>query len=568
MGVVGSGFAILFYILGQLLHSGSNVWLSFWSDFNQNHTTAEISSNLGFYLGIYAGLGGVESLIEFSRDLLLFTYCARASKILHQRLLHSVMRSPMSFFDTNPTGRIVNRFSADIDKIDLTIPFMISDFLWCLCEVIGILIIITYSTPSFCYVIIPLFIVYFFIQRYYIKSSRQLKRLESISKSPIFSHFTESVTGATTIRAFRQADRFTVESEAKVDGNVRCNYYNYCSNRWLAIRIETLGNIIIFFAALFAILDRDNLTPGKAGLSISYAMQITDTLTWMVRCLCDLETNCVALERVLEYIKGNPQEAEWEGRSDGDTENWPSRGCIELQDYETRYRPGLDLVLRGINLSVASEMKVGICGRTGAGKSSLTLALFRIIEAASGRIIIDGKNIAKLGLHQLRSRLTIIPQDPVLFTGNIRFNLDPTGERNDSELWTALEHAHLKNHIKLLEGGLDHEVTEGGSNFSVGQRQLMCLARALLRKTKILVLDEATAAIDMETDDLIQKTIRREFQECTVITIAHRLNTILDSDAIAVLDRGKLIEFDKPSVLLNQPESVLRSMARDANIAI
>ena len=560
---------VFLYMVGQGLHSGSNIWLSFWSDYNQNHTQSDVTSKLGFYLGIYAGLGGVECLMEFFRDFLLFSFCARASRVLHERLLGSVMRSPMSFFDTNPTGRIVNRFSADIDKIDLTIPFLIADFFFCVCEVVAIIAIISYSTPRFLYVIVPLFIIYFFIQRYYIKSSRQLKRLESISKSPIFSHFTESVTGAITIRAFSQSNRFSNESEAKVDGNVRCNYYNYCSNRWLAIRIETLGNIIIFFAALFAILDRENLTPGKAGLSISYAMQITDTLTWMVRMLCDLETNCVALERVLEYIKGNPQEADWEGfeYTDKHLENWPSKGCIELENYETRYRPGLDLVLRGINLTVGSEKKVGICGRTGAGKSSLTLALFRIIEPTLGQIIIDGKNISKLGLHQLRSRLTIIPQDPVLFTGNVRFNLDPTEEHNDEELWRALEHAHLKNHIKILDGGLEHEVTEGGSNFSVGQRQLMCLARALLRKTKILVLDEATAAIDMETDDLIQKTIRREFKECTVITIAHRLNTILDSDAIAVLSHGKLIEFDRPATLLGREDSALRSMAKDANIA-
>lgn len=570
IGFAGAIFAILFYALGQGLHSFSSVWLSFWSDYNQHHNATQIAGNLSYYLGIYAALGGVESLIEFTRDMMLFLCCAKASKILHRRLLRSVMRSPMSFFDTNPTGRIVNRFSADIDKIDLSIPFIISDFLWCMCEVISIICIISYSTPSFIYVIGPLFIVYFFIQRYYIKSSRQLKRLESISKSPIFSHFTESVTGSTTIRAYGHGERFTRESEGRVDANVRCNYYNYCSNRWLAIRIETLGNIVVFFASLFALLDRENLTPGKAGLSISYAMQITDTLTWMVRMLCDLETNCVSLERVLEYINGNPQEAQWEGPVSGQqlSDNWPSRGQIDLVDYETRYRPGLDTVLKGISMSVQEKTKIGICGRTGAGKSSLTLALFRLIEPSAGQIVIDDKDISKLGLHQLRSRLTIIPQDPVLFTGSVRFNLDPTGEKKDSDLWKALEHSHLKDHIKTLEGGLEHEVSEGGSNFSVGQRQLMCLSRALLRKTKILVLDEATAAIDMKTDDLIQQTIRSEFKECTVITIAHRLNTILDSDLIAVLNHGKLVEFDKPSVLLSRPNSALRSMAQEANIAI
>lgn len=346
-----------------------------------------------------------------------------------------------------------------------------------------------------------------------------------------------------------------------------CNYYNYCSNRWLGIRIETLGNIIIFFAALFAIISRDTLSPGKVGLSISYAMQVTDTLTWMVRMICDLETNCVAIERILEYINGNPQEAKWESEKHQEIPpEWPHEGKIELVDYQSRYRAGLDLVLKGINLTISKEMKVGVCGRTGAGKSSLTLSLFRIIEPAQGQIVIDGKDVSDLGLHDLRSRLTIIPQDPVLFTGNVRFNLDPTEKCNDDAIWTALEHAHLKAHVETLEGGLDHEVTEGGSNFSVGQRQLLCLARALLRKTKILVLDEATAAIDMETDHLIQQTIRREFQDCTVITIAHRLNTIMDSDKIVVLSHGRVVEFDSPPVLLNREDSALRSMAKDANI--
>ena len=333
------------------------------------------------------------------------------------------------------------------------------------------------------------------------------------------------MAGATTIRAYNQNARFIRENQEKVELNVQCNYYNYCSNRWLAVRIETLGNVIIFFAALFAILGRDTLSAGKAGLSISYAMMVTETLTWMVRMLCDLETNCVALERVLEYINDNPQEAEWKLEEEEPNPQWPQHGKIELIDYQTRYRPGLDLVLKGISLSIGSEMKVGICGRTGAGKSSLTLALFRLIEAAEdsgGRILIDGVDISRLGLHTLRSNLSIIPQDPVLFSGSLRFNLDPMEAKNDSAIWEALEHAHLKDYISGLEGGLDHMVLEGGANFSVGQRQLVCLARALLRKTKILILDEATAAIDVKTDDLIQKTIRREFDNCTVLTIAHR----------------------------------------------
>ena len=495
-GILASVIVLCFYILGQSLHSFGNVWLSVWSDFNDVHNATEITENLSYYLGIYGGIGGFESAIEFTREMILFFCCAGASKVIHQRLLNRVMRSPMSFFDTNPTGRIINRFSADIDKIDLTIPFIFSDFLWCACEVVAVLVIISYSTPEFLYVIIPLFVLYFFVQRYYIKSSRQLKRLESISKSPIYSHFTESVNGAMTIRAFKQTERFIMESESKVAANVSSNYYNYSSNRWLGLRIETLGTFIICLASLFAILNRDTLTPGLAGLSISYSMQITDTLTWMVRMLCELETNSVSIERVLEYINENPQESNWESDySDQPGHDWPQDGKIQFSNYHTQFRPGLDFVLKGISMKIDKQMKVGICGRTGAGKSSLTLSLFRIIEPIKGSILIDDIDISKMGLHDLRSRLTIIPQDPVLFTGNIRFNLDPTGIQSDANLWSALENAHLKSHIETLEGGLDYKVTEGGSNFSVGQRQLICLARALLRKTKILVLDEATAAI-------------------------------------------------------------------------
>lgn len=283
--------------------------------------------------------------------------------------------------------------------------------------------------------------------------------------------------------------------------------------------------------------------------------------------LSEIENNCVAIERIAEYTN-NPSEAPWENSKAVEIKkDWPLDGSIDFKDYQTRYREGLDPVLKGLSLNILPGEKIGICGRTGAGKSSLTLALFRIIEPTAGNIFIDGHDITKLGLHLLRSKLTIIPQDPVLFSGNLRFNLDPTGESSDAELWRALELSHLKDHVeKNLEGGLDHVVSEGGSNFSVGQRQLVCLARALLRKTQILILDEATAAVDLQTDQLIQKTIKDEFSDCTVLIVAHRLKTILDCDRIAVLSDGKLQEVGQPQDLLNQPDSSLRSMAQDAGL--
>lgn len=326
-----------------------------------------------------------------------------------------------------------------------------------------------------------------------------------------------------------------------------------------------VGNLIIFFAALFSVLDRDNANEGTVGLSVSYALQVTQTLNWLVRMTSDVETNIVAVERIKEYGE-TEQEAPWENPNAVVPVNWPEAGTVEFKDFRVRYRENLDLVLRGISFSVKGGEKVGIVGRTGAGKSSLTLALFRIIEAAGGKIFIDGQDVSKLGLHTLRSRLTIIPQDPVLFSGSMRMNLDPFNKYADEELWSALKHAHLAAFIKGLAAGLNHEVTEGGENLSVGQRQLVCLARALLRKTKVLILDEATAAVDLETDDLIQKTIRTEFNDCTVLTIAHRLNTIMDSDKVLVLDKGEISEFAAPTELLQNKKSAFYSMAKDAGL--
>jgi ATP-binding cassette subfamily C (CFTR/MRP) protein 1 len=285
----------------------------------------------------------------------------------------------------------------------------------------------------------------------------------------------------------------------------------------------------------------------------------------LVRWTSEVETNIVAIERLQEY-RGAPQEAPWNIPSRTPPKDWPQEGVVQFDHYQTRYREGLDLVLRNVTCTIQAGEKVGIVGRTGAGKSSLTLGLFRIVEAAGGSIIVDGVDISKIGLHDVRGRLTIIPQDPVLFSGSLRVNLDPFGRYSDQSIWQALELAHLKAFAKGLAAGLEHEIAEGGDNLSVGQRQLVCLARALLRKTKILILDEATAAVDLETDDLIQATIRKEFADSTVITIAHRLNTIMDSTRVMVLDQGQIKEFDTPTNLLHDKTSVFYDMAKDAGL--
>ncbi|KAL4228774.1 Multidrug resistance-associated protein 1 [Mactra antiquata] len=336
------------------------------------------------------------------------------------------------------------------------------------------------------------------------------------------------------------------------------------SNRWLGFRLEFLGNLIVFAAAIFAVVTPDN-TGGKVGLSISYALQVTSALNFLVRNTSDVETNVVSVERIKEYSE-EPTEAEWINSFRRPPKDWPDYGNVRFNNYSTRYRNGLDLVLRGISCDIRGGERVGIVGRTGAGKSSLTVALFRLIESAGGSIVIDGHKISDMGLHDLRGKLTILPQDPVLFSGTLRMNLDPFDQYNDNQVWTALELSHLKTFVSGLDDGLNHECGEGGQNLSVGQRQLVCLARTLLRKTKILVLDEATAAVDMETDDLIQKTIRDEFRGCTVLTIAHRLNTIMDYDKIMVLDQGLIKEFDSPGNLLADSSTVFHGMARDANL--
>ncbi|CAH1794809.1 unnamed protein product, partial [Owenia fusiformis] len=570
VGMIISVLICLLYILNNVASIYSNIWLSDWSNdaARQTNVTSqeEMNKHRDMRLGVYGALGFAQGLVVLGSAFAMAIGKIRASKGLHKSMLDNILQSPQSFFDATPLGRIINRFSKDIDTIDLLIPANITMFLTVMLISLASIIVIAMSTPYILAIMIPIAIVYFFVQRFYVATSRQLKRLESVSRSPIYSHFGESVTGASTIRAYGQRDRFIQESEAYVDKNQICYYPSIVSNRWLAIRLELVGNCIVLFAALFAVIGRDHLSAGIVGLSITYALNITQTLNWMVRMTSELETNIVAVERVKEYSE-TPTEADWIVEDNRPSEAWPEQGVVEFTDYSTRYREGLDLVLKGISCKINAGEKVGIVGRTGAGKSSLTLSLFRIIESAEGSISIDGIDISKIGLHDLRSKLTIIPQDPVLFSGTLRMNLDPFNTYSDDDLWKALEYGHLKSFVTSVQAGLDYECSEGGENLSVGQRQLVCLARALLRKTKILILDEATAAVDLETDDLIQSTIRTQFSECTVLTIAHRLNTIMDYTRIMVLDAGKVAEFEAPQDLLQNKDSIFYGMAKDAGLA-
>ncbi|CAG2105447.1 unnamed protein product [Medioppia subpectinata] len=527
-----------FYIAANGATIGSGLWLTEWSNDALDPKKLNDTKLRDLRLGAYAGIGLTETIFTLSAHLLISLSCIKAAKKLHNKMLFRILRAPMAFFDTTPVGRVLNRFS-----------FL---HLWQQA--------ILFRTPR-----LPLTVIYYLFQRIYIATSRQLKRIDSTSRSPIYNHFSETVNGSTSIRAFGANQYFIEESNNRVDANHICYYPSFTASRWLSIRLEFLGNCIVFLSAIFAVIYRNTLSPGMAGLAISYSMSITSILSMFVNSVTNLETNIVSIERIIEYTK-TPTEAELFDENNKPNPQWPESGGIVFNNYSTRYREGLDLVLKNITIDIKANEKVGIVGRTGAGKSSLTLALFRLIEPVDGTISIDGIDIKRLGLYDLRSRITVIPQDPALFTGTLRVNLDPFDQYSDSEIWRAIESAHLKTFVDTLENGLSHQISEGGENLSVGQKQLVCLARALLRRSKILVLDEATAAVDMETDDLIQETIRTEFSSSTIVTIAHRLNTIIDYDRVLVMDKGMVAEFDSPKHLMAKTDSIFHSMAKEANL--
>ncbi|KAG0199949.1 hypothetical protein BGX28_006877 [Mortierella sp. GBA30] len=489
-------------------------------------------------------------------------------------------------------GRVVNRFSSDVSAVDSQLPEMLAGFLNFAATVLGIFVVISYSTPMFLIAAPPLLLVFLLIQDYYIKSSGSLKRLLSVARSPLYQHFSESLTGVSIIRSTNGlATQFVDENEKRSDVIALRTDKFVITSRWLNIRVQTLCAITVFLTAAFAVLNVERLDPSLVGMALSYALNLTNVISIMVRTVSDVQNQFVSVERIQEYLR-LPIEAPLQ-TGVRVPERWPQQGKVVFKDFSARYREGLELCIRDASFTIEPQQKVGIVGRTGAGKSSLTLALFRIIEAADsfwamasdpsaidhpidsdafstalrqsgGSIEIDGIDISTLGLRVLRQHLSIIPQDPTLFAGTVRYNLDPFNELEDAELWQALERAHLKDHISSLSGGLSFEVAQNGENFSVGQRSLICLARALLRKTKVLVLDEATAAVDVETDDLIQKTIRKEFKDRTILTIAHRIKTVMDSDKILVLENGRVQEFEAPKVLLKQRESLFYSLAHQA----
>ncbi|XP_067399370.1 multidrug resistance-associated protein 1-like isoform X2 [Emydura macquarii macquarii] len=450
--------------LGQnALAIGQNLWLSTWTAEEEKiKDYTEWKHIRNNKLGVYGLLGFIQGLLVCYGTYVLTRGSLCASRTLHTQMLDNVLHLPLQYFETNPVGQIINRFTKDIFIIDMRFHYYLRTWLNCTLDVIGTILVIIFASPLFIVVVFPLGYLYFIIQRYYIASSRQIRRLAGASHTPVISHFTETLLGLSTIRAFGHQERFIRQNKDVVNENLVCFYNNVISNRWLAVRLEFLGNLMVFFAAWFAMLAGNTVNSSTVGLSISYALNITQSLNFWVRKACEIETNGVSIERVCEYERMD-KEAPWI-MSKRPPMEWPNKGIIEFINYQARYRTDLGLALQDVSFQTHSKEKVGIVGRTGAGKSTLTNCLFRIIESARGQIIIDGIDISTIGLHDLRSNLNIIPQDPVLFSGTLQSNLDPFGKYSDLELWEAVELCDLKNFVESLPKKLLHEISECGEN--------------------------------------------------------------------------------------------------------
>ena len=546
---------LLTFILTEIFKVLNNLWLTFWSNSDEPERAL-------WYVGIYALLSLGSVIFMGIRYVSLYLTGLKASSRLHDGLIKGILYSPMSFFDQTPLGRITNRISKDIYTVDKTLPGVFASLFSCLFSVLSTLIVIIIATPWFLVVLIFLSIYYIYEGLFYIKSSREIKRLDSISRSPIYANFGETLDGTSVIRAYQATQQFIQKNYDLLDLNQRAYFIISSANCWLGIRLEFAGTIIIGAAAYFSVMQKgsmDEFLTSMAALAISYSLDTTQSLNWVVRMVTDMETQIVSVERIEEYTE-LPSEAPAHIPDTQPSESWPSKGDIAINGIVMRYRPELEPVIKELSVHILPGEKVGVVGRTGAGKSSLVLCLMRIIELERGSIEIDGVDISKIGLEDLRSKIAIIPQEPLLFSGTIRDNLDPFNHYTDEEIWSALQRASLHDLIAQDPAGLEKTVEEHGTNYSVGQRQLLCVARALLRKSKVILMDEATASIDLETDMKIQKTIREEFSESTVITIAHRIHTIIDSDKVMVMEMGQLREFDKPSVLLSDKNSMFSQL--------
>ncbi|KAK9146257.1 hypothetical protein Sjap_006160 [Stephania japonica] len=551
---------ILAQTLFQVLQIASNWWMA-WANPQTKGDEPRTSSMV--LLVVYMALAFGSSCFVFVRAVLVATFGLAAAQKLFVKMLRCIFRAPMSFFDSTPAGRILNRVSVDQSVVDLDIPFRLGGFASTTIQLLGIVGVMTKVTWQVLLLVIPMAIACLWMQKYYMASSRELVRIVSIQKSPVIHLFGESIAGAATIRGFGQEKRFMKRNLYLLDCFARPFFCSLSAIEWLCLRMELLSTFVFAFCMFLLVsFPHGAIDPSMAGLAVTYGLNLNARLSRWILSFCKLENKIISIERIHQYSR-IPSEAPAIIEHSRPLTSWPEIGTIDLIDLKVRYKESLPVVLHGVSCKFPGGKKIGIVGRTGSGKSTLIQALFRLVEPAGGRIIIDDIDISTIGLHDLRGRLSIIPQDPTLFEGTIRRNLDPLEEHSDQEIWQALDKSQLGYSIRQKDLKLDAPVLENGDNWSVGQRQLVSLGRALLKQARILVLDEATASVDTATDNLIQKIIRTEFEHCTVCTIAHRIPTVIDSDLVLVLSDGRVAEFDTPSRLLEDKSSMFLKLVSE-----
>lgn len=567
-------------IISLLFSQASNVMNSYWLVFWQERRWPYSS---GFYMGVYGALGVAQAFGMFMMGLSFTIINYYSAKNLHHSAITRVMHAPMSFFDTTPLGRIMNRFTKDVDTLDNLIADAFRMLAGTLGQIVSTIVLVSVILPWFLLPVAVILVFYYWGSVFYRASARELKRLDALLRSSLYAHYAESLTGLSTIRAYGETERFLNENRLRMDTENRAYFLTITNQRWLGIRLDALGSALTFFVALLSVLST-SISPSQTGLVLSYMLVVQQSFGWFVRQVAEVENDSNAIERILHY--SNEIETEPPHQlPDSKPSNWPAAGRLEFKNVQMSYRPGLPTVLKDLSFSIEAGESIGIVGRSGAGKSSIMVALYRLTELKSGTIELDGVDISTLGLDDLRQNLAIIPQDPLLFSGTLRTNLDPFGKYDDAMLWDALKRAHLVGGSTSKRGSLDAPelpsaedpsggrfsldtvIEEEGANLSVGQRSLVSLARAIVTPSTITLLDEATASVDYATDQLIQETIAREFSDRTLLCIAHRLRTILGYDRVCVMDAGQVAEFDTPLNLFNKTEGIFRSMCDRSGIA-
>ncbi|KAK8261060.1 hypothetical protein V6Z11_D13G161500 [Gossypium hirsutum] len=545
-------FILLAQILFQVFQIGSNYWMAWASP-----VSADVKppvTNLTLII-VYLALAFASAFSVFARSMLLNTAGYKTATLLFKKMHLCIFRAPMLFFDSTPSGRILNRASTDQSVVDLTMPLLVGAFAFSVIQLLGIIAVMSQVAWQIFIIFIPVITTCIWYQQYYISSARELARLVGVCKAPVIQNFSETILGATTIRSFDQESRFQQKNMELMDAYSRPNFYVAGAMEWLCFRLDMLSSITFAFFLYFLIsIPKGIIDPAIAGLAVTYGLNLNMLQAWVVRNICSMENRIISVERILQY-SSIPSESALVIETNRPDQSWPFCGEVHIHDLQVRYASHMPLVLRGLTCTFPGGLKTGIVGRTGSGKTTLIQTLFRIVEPAAGQIIIDGVSISSIGLHDLRLRLSIIPQDPTMFEGTVRSNLDPLEEYTDEQIWEVLDKCQLGDEVRKKEGKLESSVSENGENWSMGQRQLVCLGRVLLKKSKILVLDEATASVDTATDNLIQTTLREHFCDCTVITIAHRITSVVNSDMVLLLSQGVIEEYDSPARLLENKSS-------------